>query len=207
MELGEKVLWRRRPLDRKLAKMTCLWEDGILGIKGSSGEYIVGDSKGIWKTRTLRRRPDEEKWDAENLQLVGGVPWRTSDSDAKADGEAWKMDVPPAIPTTTGEVEEDGWKEVVPRRAGLRREDFEKHGYSGGCPGCTALLRGTARQGHSEACRKRMEKELMEDPRWKRARTKIDDFVSKAIVEDEKMRKREGDEDGDQRLEPGDGGA
>ena len=40
-----------------LSKLTCLWEDGIfLGVKGSSGEYIVGTGNGVWKTRTLMRR-------------------------------------------------------------------------------------------------------------------------------------------------------
>ena len=73
MESGEKVLWRRKPVGGHLAKMTLLWEDGMfLGVKGSSGEYIIGDPKGIWKTRTVRRRPDEDKWHRDNLQLVGG---------------------------------------------------------------------------------------------------------------------------------------
>jgi hypothetical protein len=84
MEFGEKVLWRRRPVGGHLAKMSILWEDGMfLGVKGSSGEYIIGDPKGIWKTRTVRRRPDEEKWHRDNLQLVGGVPWRLSVNDPK----------------------------------------------------------------------------------------------------------------------------
>ena len=72
LEFGEKVLWRRRPVGNHLAKLTCLWENGIgLGVKGSSGEFIVGDTQGVWKTRTMRRRPAEEKWDSENLELVG----------------------------------------------------------------------------------------------------------------------------------------
>ena len=75
--------------------MTCPWEDGIfLGVKGSSGECIVGDGNGVWKTRTLMRRPLEEKWDKGALGLVGGVPWRVNHDDPKADGEAMKMDIP-----------------------------------------------------------------------------------------------------------------
>ena len=51
---GEKILWKRRPVEGDLSKLTCLWEDGIfLGMKGSSGEYIVGDGKGVWKKKTL----------------------------------------------------------------------------------------------------------------------------------------------------------
>ena len=47
-EFGEMVLWRGRPIGRRLAKLECLWEDGVyLGIKATTGEYIVGDSKGV----------------------------------------------------------------------------------------------------------------------------------------------------------------
>ena len=95
LAFGEKILWRRRPVGGNLSKLTCLWEDGIfLGVKGSSGEYIVGDGSGVWKTRTLMMRPLEERWDKGALGLVGGVPWRVNDDDPKADGEAMKMDIP-----------------------------------------------------------------------------------------------------------------
>ena len=40
------------------------------------------------------RRPLEEKWDNATVALVGGVPWRVSDDDPKADGEATKLDIP-----------------------------------------------------------------------------------------------------------------
>ena len=149
MEFGEKVVWRRRPVGNHLAKLTCLWEDGIfLGVKGSSGEFIVGDTQGVWKTRTMRRRPAEEKWDSENLELVGGVPWRTSEADKNADGEALKMEVPEAVrmaPEEEKEEEEEEEEElVVPRNVYLRKADFETHGYSKDCRGCKAVLRGAA---------------------------------------------------------------
>ncbi len=35
------------------------------------------------ETRTVRRRPDEEKWHRDSLKLVGGVPWRFSVSDPR----------------------------------------------------------------------------------------------------------------------------
>ena len=49
-------------------------------MKGSSGEYIVGDGNGVWKTRTLMKRPLEERWDKGALGSVGGVPWRVNDN-------------------------------------------------------------------------------------------------------------------------------
>ena len=61
----------KTPIRRKFEQV-----DVSLGVKGSSGEYIVGDGKVVWKTRTLMRRPPEERWDKGVLGLVGGVPWR-----------------------------------------------------------------------------------------------------------------------------------
>ena len=57
VEFGEGVLWKRRREGGPLGKLTCMWEDGIfLGVKGSTGEMIVGDQKGVWRTRTIRRK-------------------------------------------------------------------------------------------------------------------------------------------------------
>ena len=145
-------------------------------MKGSSGEYIIGDPKGIWKTRTVRRRPDEEKWHRDNLQLVGGVPWRLSVNDPKVDGEALKMDVPEAGEMSTKDVEEDSWKLVAPRQLYLRKSDFDKHGFSQGCMGCRSLLRGTARQAHSEACRTRMGREMTGHERAKKVEGRAFEF-------------------------------
>ena len=53
VEFGEAVLWKRRPTRGALGKLTSLWGDGLYsGVKGSSGEIIVGDAKGVWKCRT-----------------------------------------------------------------------------------------------------------------------------------------------------------
>ena len=81
-EFGEKLLWRRRRVAGPLGKLSCLWEDGVfLGVKSLTGEFIVGDAKGVWKTRTLHRRPLEQRWDGDALAAVVGVPWRTSEED------------------------------------------------------------------------------------------------------------------------------
>ena len=98
-----------------MGKLTCLWEDGIfLGVKGSSGEYVVGDGYGVWKTRTLMRRHLEERWDQGALGLVGGVPWRVNDDDPKADEEAMKMDTPSEARHATEQEEEEMAQVPIP---------------------------------------------------------------------------------------------
>ena len=48
MEFGEGAWWKKRREGGPLAKLTCMWQDGIyLGVKGSTGEVIIGDEKGV----------------------------------------------------------------------------------------------------------------------------------------------------------------
>ena len=64
------------------------------------------------------------------------------------------------------------------------------HGYTSKCPGCIAILRKTARQGHSEGCRRRLEAEMKEEPRVKTSRQREDEFIEKVIERDDSERKK-----------------
>ena len=75
IQFGEGVLWRRKPIGGALGKMSVRWESGIfLGVKGRTGEFIVGDEAGVWKTRTIQRKPAGERWSADNAKFVKWVP-------------------------------------------------------------------------------------------------------------------------------------
>ena len=124
--------------------LSCMWEDGIyLGVKGTTGEMIVGDKKGVWRTRTVRRKTIEERWDPMTLELVGGVPWRTYSSEG--DGEDLKTEVTIMGKDYREKIREEARNEVVPRRMYIKKSDVEEHGYTVRCPGCISILRGTAR--------------------------------------------------------------
>ena len=59
--------------------LECLWEDGVFfGFRSNSGEVIVGTKKEVFTTWTVERNFEEQRWDPKNLELVDGVPWRTS---------------------------------------------------------------------------------------------------------------------------------
>jgi len=186
-EFGEKVLWRRKAAGGALGKLTCLWEDGIfLGVKSLTGEFIVGDENGVWKTRSVHRKPFEHRWDGEALAKVAGVPWRTSDGDQEVDGE--KL---PSVTKVMSEKEEENENlagESVPRRFPISRKDLTTHGYTSGCPGCKAVLRGGIKQKHTPACRSRLEKEMSGEDKVKTAVEKENKFVEKAIEMEEKRK-------------------
>ena len=46
----------------------------FLGLTDRSDEIIVWSTEGIRKARTIRRRPEEERWDREQILSVRGTP-------------------------------------------------------------------------------------------------------------------------------------
>ena len=76
------------------------------------------------------------------------------------------------------------------RKVYIAKEDLETHGYTAKCPGCTSILRGTTRQAHSEACRRRMEEELKGTEKARRAKKRIGEYTDRKMAEEEEKRKR-----------------
>ena len=80
---------------------------------------------------------------------------------------------------------------MVPRNVYISKEDCELYGYTERCPGCVSMLKGTARQMHTEACRRRMEAELAGTRKALRAKRKVGDYQDKKeAAEKEDMKKR-----------------
>ena len=195
LEFGELILWKRKPVGGAMGKMSCMWEDGVyLGLKSTTGETIVGTTSGVWKTRSVQRRPMDERWKAEALSMIGGVPWRVRDDDPNVDGE--KLDCEATEPVVMKQAEENAElggfleNEQVVRTFGIKGRDFEKHGYTKACPGCLSILRGTTRQKHSTTCRQRMEAAMADDPGVIMAKQRQNEFLEKALEKEDSIIKR-----------------
>ena len=110
-----------------LLKLSCMWEDGFyLGVKGTTGEMIVGDRNGLSRTKTVRRKTLEERWTRENLEMVGGVLWQMEE----VDGEDLKLKVTVMDKDYRERVREEAAEEVLPKRMFIRKQDVEEHGYT-----------------------------------------------------------------------------
>ena len=148
--------------------------------KGKFGEFKVSDGSGVWKTRTIKRKPLEERWLPDGAAMVLGVPWNSQRKDPSVDGE------PPMVviwPTRSEEekCDREDSEKAVPRRPQLKKEMFEELGWAQGCPGCNAALLGKPPTGHTEACGKRMEEALKYDPKVTKNKTNINDFLAKVL--------------------------
>ena len=141
----------------------------------------------------------QDRWVPESAEMVVGVPWRMSDDDPKADGE--QLDVlklPEGVIMQECEVME----EPMPRRFKITKIDLLEHGFTLRCRGCTAALKNTRPQGHSEACRVRFEMALDGSDKVKVAAQRGKEFIAKAMEKDDvNQRKRKAAESNGDRFD------
>jgi hypothetical protein len=169
----------------RLAKLTSIWADGVyLEVKGTSGEITVETKDGVWKTRTVRRRPMEKRWSPANMDMIVGGQWRKNDDDEKG-GEEMKGGIIKLDEGVMEDVEKKTTREVAdivpPKAFHTKKEDYDKHGYTRGRVGCRALLTGTTRQKHSAGCRLRMEMEMFGLERVKAGKRRREQFMEKVM--------------------------
>ena len=73
----------------------------------------------------------------------------------------------------------------MPRRIYTKPGDFEKNGYTEGCPGCTWLVNKLGpRVNHNDGCRIRMEKIIGEDDtdeRTKKMKDRFDHYLAQPV--------------------------
>ena len=115
-----------------MAKLTSIWADGVyLEVKGTSGEITVETKDGVWKTRTVRRRPMEERWSPANMDMIVGGQWRKNDDDEKG-GEEMKGGIIKLDEGVMEDVEKKTTREVAdimpPKAFHTKKEDYDKHG-------------------------------------------------------------------------------
>ena len=68
-EFGESVHFRRIPLQGRLGKLDSLCQTGLfVGYRTQSGEYMVANSEGAFKTRTMKRIPENERWNKSGIE-------------------------------------------------------------------------------------------------------------------------------------------
>ena len=88
----------------------------------------------------MRRRPEEERWGKDDANDVNGTP-----SNPRPGKEGARIPIRIETKEETrqeagGEGQGDG--KNAPRRAYLRRSDYEEHGYTPGCEGCVKMANG-----------------------------------------------------------------
>ena len=187
-EFGETVNFRRMAPPGRLAKLDSLWRRGVfVGYRTVSGEYMVVNDEGVFKTRNIRRVPLEERWKKEAVDNIKFTPWHIKDPQegGAATGESERHDpmVNISIDRDIMVREQVRHEEPIPRRVYLTKAILDKYGMTDGCPGCVATFLGGTGLAHNEECRIRIEKRMQEDPdqrdKVREVRKRMRDFVTK----------------------------
>ena len=187
VEFGERVLYQ--PLNHKsLGSAQPRWAEGVyIGLKMNTGEKLIATTEGVCKARSIKRRPESERWDADEIMKVTGTPWKPylfSESD-----ELLSKPPQPVIIKEDGPVraDRDSDNPAIPRSFAITRRDLVNYGYTPACPGCYAAANDRKHKSHTPVCRDRIAKALAEDETQSHrvidAKEREDAFLENAIRE------------------------
>ena len=148
----------------KANKMDARWEPGTwLGFEPRTDEVRIGTASGIVKARSVRRRPESERWNAEAIRKIVGTPWEPVPGKSNEAGKLGEIivDVPgkdaDAPHVHVPEPIEPG---LNARRMNISKEEIERLRYLDGCSGCRPLRVGARQTSHSDGCRSRIVESL-----------------------------------------------
>ena len=136
-----------------------------MGVKDETGECIIGTSEGTVKARDFKRIADNAaRWNAELVKSLRGPPWQPipgRNEDTIPVRVRLAEEGSPILPNPDSIAAP---RAEIKRRARISRSDVIRVGYTIGCPGCQAINRGDREsQNHTEECRARIEKALIEE--------------------------------------------
>ena len=123
---------------------------------------------GVKKARTFRRLPElGDRWLVEDWNELKGLPWLWKPSRVKMPGSSPIPISDAPLPVQVA----NGKEPPKPRRFHIRKPLIEKYGWTPGCRGCEAALRGDPNEparNHTEQCRKRFEEAIAKDEKRSR---------------------------------------
>ena len=152
--------------------MESKWSEGVwLGHHRCSSEVLIGTRTGVVKAWTVRRKPQDARWDADLIKSIKGTPQRWSEEEP---GEERPIEV------AVEELDDEEHDQLADIKSGerksmyLKKSDFERHCLSEGCEGCRKIASGKpAPYPHTRVCMRSLESIIkQEDPvRWKTVRS------------------------------------
>ena len=172
-EFGEQVMAKpkRHPKTARTSPLASRWHEATwVGFIQRTNEHVVvlKDGGPAIRCRTCKPRPSGQRWSAAQVEAVGVTPDRPNAKDPEQtaprnEGSTRGLDFGARrggqdLPQGRTQMEPD-----LKRDFRITDVLLEKYGYTEGCIGCEAKIDGTARRGHSKACRQRIEEAVRED--------------------------------------------
>lgn len=126
-----------------------------------------------WCTGSRRARG----WGADVAEMVGGASWRVGAGVKKQKMGRTPMSIL-GLKMRHDRLEKERETAVkpAPRRMTITRADIERDDFTAGCWGCRARLTERSRQGHADECRRRLEKDMKNEPKMRKPREPENDW-------------------------------
>mgnify|MGYP005716305345 CR=1 FL=1 len=97
-----------------------------MGAREESSDHYIGTSKGVIIAKSLRRRPADQRWDADQIRNARGTPWDltpdASRTQVQPDVREWQA------PQHQAREQEATPLHITRRRLPIRVRDLEKYG-------------------------------------------------------------------------------
>ena len=179
--IGESVLYKfpaKGPRSDPMGNMGPKWGEGIfLGYNRDSNTFVVSSDEGVVTTRTLSRKPLDQRWDADGLSAVKSAPGDGRDAPRPRVHFREPVDAP---------ITHDVAAPAAPRALRIEQADVTEFGLTDGCPQCEYFRRyGRARPGtkHTATCRTRITAALNETEAGRERLNKLEERTNRAIAE------------------------
>ena len=182
MNFAELILYKlpmKGPLHDPDGNMGAQWAEAIfLGYSRFSNTFIVYTSAGINTARTLRRRPESERWSSERLAQVTATPWSIYERPA--------VQVRFREAAAPSENDLDSQEQPVQlRNMRINKDDLDQYGYTEGCIQCNVMRRtGKAAPGrvHTASCRSRIIEAIGQTDAGKHRIAQYDERLTEAMA-------------------------
>ena len=151
---GESVFFKRPtkgPNAQPDGNMGAVQSEGVfVGYNRSTNTYILASEGGKFESRSVSRRPEQNRWSAERIGEITMTPWSTREKTEQVVRFEDAVDGEPPV---------EAAPVSAPRKFRINPADLATHGYTEKCAQCMHIETvGRARPGgtHSDACRKRI---------------------------------------------------
>lgn len=152
------------PLDQVKSggKFEPRWKDAVYpGLKMDTGDRLVGTPEGMFKFRSVRRKPEPKRWSADQVQAMNGTPWKPC---GFTDDDRVRMRIPEVVKEDVGIDIQARGADVAPKKIRIDTKYVPNHRISPQCPGCYAAANDLNSRHRTLHCRKRIEEALSKDP-------------------------------------------
>ena len=155
---GEVIWYKEGKAKEARAKFESEWKQGLwLGHTRASNEAWVGTSSGAVKAHDIKRMPKEDRWKGDMVSAMKGTPQKPNPTQVGEEAVI-EMDMPEL--KMDDQAVDKKEEEIKPRRTNITDKELSQFGFTPGCPGCVQRKQGrAAKKGHSEECRKRIERD------------------------------------------------